>query len=255
MKKIVQFIFLGCLAFSSKAQLQAGFNYSMAIPLKEMNHNINLTHSLVMDARYQFKGAAKNFWVGSQLGAGIYAMNTEKETYQFGNGETTEANVRFTSQVFNAHLVAGADLLSNTAFIPYVTAKGGVSNFYTRIYIPDPSDEGSCKPLENKNVYKDATWSAGLGGGVKIAGDKIVKHLHSKDVWFDLSVNYLTGGSVSYLNAKHVMDDNTNPDVKTYNLTFVHVTTNEIHQHKVAEIFTSRINQLDIKLGLFVKLK
>ncbi len=256
MRKIIQFIFLCCFVFSAKAQLQAGFNYSMAVPQKEMANNINLTHSIVTDIRYQFKGAAKNFWVGSQFGFGLYAMKTQKEVYQFGNGETTEANVRFTSNIFNTHLIVGADLLSNTAFIPYVTAKGGLSKFYSKVYIPDPSDGGSCKPLENKNVYKDANWSAGFGAGVKIAGNKIVKELHRNDFWLDFSVNYLTGGSVNYLNAKHVMDDNnTNTGSKSYNVTFVHITTNEIHQHKVAEIFTSRIDQLDIKLGLFVKLR
>jgi hypothetical protein len=51
-------------------------------------------------------------------------------------------------------------------------------------------------------------------------------------------------------------NDNTAPtaDSKGYNVTFVNVTTNEIHQHQVAELLTSRINQIDLKLGLLFRL-
>jgi len=256
MKKFVHFVLMSSMAVSAKAQLESSFSYAMAIPLKEMAHNINLTHSGVADIRYQFKKTAKQFWVGTQFGYGLYAMKTQKQTYQFDNGAVTEANVRFTSNVFNSHLTAGADLLSGKAITPYIIIKGGISKFYTKVYIPDPNEDGSCKPLENKNVYKDAAWSTGMGAGVKIAGNKIFKKVHSDDWWIDLSANYLTGGTLNYLNVKHLVEnnDNTTPDPKGFDVTFVNVTTNEIHQHQVAEILTSRINQLDIKLGLFVHL-
>ncbi|HEV8283307.1 MAG TPA: hypothetical protein VGQ09_03300 [Chitinophagaceae bacterium] len=256
MKKNLLFISIVCITICANAQFQAGFNYSMAIPLKEMGKNINLTHSAVVDFRYQFKKTAKNFWLGTQLGAGVYAIKTQRQLYQFSNGSTTEADVRFTSNIINAHLIAGTDLVQSKPITPYVVAKGGLSGFYTGVYIPDPDDQGSCKPLENKNIYKDETWSAGVGAGVKIAGSKIFKKVHSDDWWIDLSANYLTGGTVNYLNVKHLMEhnDDTNFDPKGFNVSFVNVSTNEVHQHQVAEVYTSRINQLDIKLGILVRL-
>jgi hypothetical protein len=228
----------------------------MAIPLKEMGKNINLTHSLVADIRYRLKGEARNFWVGTQLGLGVYAITNQEQLYQFSNGSTTEAKVNFTSNIFNAHVIGGADFNREKNITPYITAKGGLSNFYTRVYIPDPNDQGSCKPLENKNVYKDVTWSAGVGAGLRIAGNEIFKKSHSRNWWVDFSTNYLTGGSVNYLNVKHMMEhnDNTSFDPKGYNVTFVNLTTNEIHQHEVAEVYTSPINQLDIKLGILFRL-
>ena len=244
------------IATCMNAQFQSSLSYSMAIPLKEMGHNINLTHSAVGDVRYQFQKGIKNLWVGTQLGLGVYAMEHQQQTYQYSNGATTEANVNFTSNIFNAHMVVGVDLRHSKMVIPYVFVKGGMSDFYTRIYVPDPNDDDGCKPLENKNVYKDATWSGGLGGGFKIAGNEILKKSGSQNWWIDFSTSYLVGGTVNYLNVKHLMDhnDNTNYDPKGYNISFVNVTTNEIHQHQVAEVHTSRINQLDIKLGLLFRL-
>jgi hypothetical protein len=258
MKKTLLSALVGCTAVCANAQFETGFSYSMAIPLKEMAHNINLTHSGVADLRYHFKKSASNFWVGTQFGLGVYAVTNQDQTYQYSNGSTTEATVNFTSNIFNAHAIAGIDLLTDKPVTPYITIKGGISNFYTRIYIPDPNDQDGCKPLENKNVYKDATWSTGVGAGVKIPGSTIVKKGCSKDWWIDFSTTLITGGTVNYLNVKHLMDHNDNTsntaDAKGYNVTFVNVTTNEIHQHEVAELLTSRINQLDMKLGVFFRL-
>jgi hypothetical protein len=162
--------------------------------------------------------------------------------------------VNFTSNIFNYHAITGIDLTTGKPVTPYVSIKGGGSKFYTRVYIPDPNDQDGCKPLENKNVYKDATWSAGMGAGVKISGNAILKKTCSH-WWIDFSTNYLTGGTISYLNVHHLMEhnDNTTVDEKGYNLTFVNVSTNEIHKHQVAELFTSRIDQLDLKLGILFR--
>jgi len=256
MKKILHCLLIACLGTGANAQFESSFNYSMAIPLKEMAHNINLTHSGVADIRYHFKKAAKNFWAGAQFGLGVYAITNQEQTYTFANGSTTDANVNFTSNIFNAHAIAGIDLTIGKPVTPYVTIKGGGSKFYTRVYIPDPNDQDGCKPLENKNVYKDATWSAGVGAGVKISGSVIFKKSCSKNWWIDFSTNYLTGGTINYLNVKHLIEhsDDTTPDAKGFNLTFVNVSTNEVHKHQVAELLTSPISQLDLKLGILFRL-
>lgn len=258
MKKNLLSVILACVSIFANAQLEANFSYSMAIPVKEMGHNINLTHSGVADVRYHFKKAADKLWVGAQFGLGVYAITNQDQTYQFANGSTTQTNVNFTSDVFNSHAIAGIDLVSGKPVTPYITAKGGFSKFYTRIYIADPNDQDGCKPLESKSVYKDCTWSAGAGAGLKISGSAIVKKGCSNNWWIDFSANYLTGGTLNYLNVAHLTEhnDNTTPttDSKGYNVTFVNVTTNEIHEHQVAELLTSRINQIDLKLGVLFRL-
>ncbi|HET9823834.1 MAG TPA: hypothetical protein VFP87_00795 [Chitinophagaceae bacterium] len=255
MKKIVHGLLIICVGIDASAQFETGISYSMAIPLREMGKNINLTHSGVADLRYHFKHA-QNFWVGAEFAIGVYAIKSQEQQYQFSNGDITDAKVNFTSNVFNAHVTAGADLLRDKAIIPYVSVKGGLSNFYTKVFIPDPGDNGSCKPLENKNVYKDNMFSAGFSAGAKIRGSKIFRKSQWDNWWIDLSATDLVGGTISYLNVKHLMpfNENTNYDSKGYNVTFVNLTTNEVHQHQVAQVYTSPINQLDLKLGVFFRL-
>jgi hypothetical protein len=252
MKKFLLPAISAIFCLFSQAQFQGNISYNMSVPLKEMADNINLTHSMFFDMRYKFNNSP--LWLGSQFGIGTYAETTERQTYTFSSGETTEADVRFSSNVMNLHMVAGIDLVSKGSVIPYVNIKGGYSQFFTCIYIPDPSDDGGCKALENKNVFKDGAWSTGAGAGIKIPLNKLVKDKFGFNTWIDFSAGYLVGGEISYINAKKLMNDDPNSNPKPFNVTFVHVATNELHQHKVAEVFTSRINQLDLKLGILFKL-
>ena len=256
MKKIVHVLLFAAITISSNAQFETNFSYSMAIPLRDMGENINLTHSAVADIRYHFKKSTNWLWVGTEYGMGVYAVKNQKQLYQFSNGATTEAKVNFTSNVFNAHAIVGADLMPGKPITPYFVAKAGVSNFFTTVYVADPNDPDGCKPLENRNVFKDLTWSAATGAGVKIAMNKIFKKSKSDHWWLDFSTNYLFGGTVSYLNVKHLqkVDDNTTPDPKGFNLSFLNIQTNEVHEHQVAEIFSSAVSQLDLKLGILVRL-
>jgi hypothetical protein len=256
MKKIVHFFFFAAITISCSAQFETNLSYSMAIPFGEMGDNIDLTHSAVADIRYHFKKSTNWLWVGTEYGIGVYAVKNQKQLYQYSNGTTTEATVNFTSNVFNAHAIVGADLMPGKPITPYFVVKGGLSNFFTSVYIADPNDPDGCKPLENRNVFKDLTWSAAAGAGVKIAMKKIFKKSNSDRWWLDFSANYLTGGPVSYLNVKHLqsVDNNTTPDAKGYNVSFVNLQTNDVHEHQVAEIFSSKVNQLDIKLGLLIRL-
>jgi hypothetical protein len=89
---------------------------------------------------------------------------------------------------------------------------------------------------------------------MKILLSKLVKEKFGYNTWIDFSVGYLAGGELNYINSKKLMNDEPNPNAKPYNVTFVHLSTNELHQHKVAELFTSRINQLDLRLGILFKL-
>jgi uncharacterized protein YdeI (BOF family) len=245
-------VFSGITAF---AQIQTGYSYSLAIPQGRLAENINLTHSAVLDVSYKFHKNPK-LRTGIQLGWGSYAQKKEDQHYEFRDGSSTDVKVTFNSNIFNGHIVTTYDLLSNTSVIPYVSARTGLSKFYTKIYIPDPDDAGSCRPLENKNLFKDATWSAGGGAGARMNANKIFKKSKYDKLWLDFSVNYLTGGNVEYLNVKHLQHpDATEQDAKDFNVRFVNITTNELHEHYVSKVLSSRISQLDMKLGLVLSLQ
>lgn len=236
------------------SQFAINGSYSMAIPRGKMNDYINLTHSFSGQGVYHLP-ALKQAWVGAQLGLGLYAHKRERQTYQFGNGSTTVTNVNFSSNVFNGHAVIGYDLLKEGKVVPYLTARAGITNFFTRIYIEDPHDIDGCRPLDSKNVFSDATFSAGAGIGFKLDGQKLFKSRGNK--WaLDISVNYLAGGVLNYINVRHLQNDapvNDNPK-QEFMVKFINISTNEIHEHKVAEVYTSKLKQLDIRAGVTYRL-
>lgn len=251
MKRLLLLSSLLLFSIAVFAQFDITGGYSMALPQGKMNDYINLTHSGFVRGIYRLPGN-KSLWIGADLSLGSYAQKTERQTYQFTNGATTETNVRFSSNVFNGHAVVGYDLIKQGSIIPYITAKAGLSNFYTSIYIEDPHDADGCKPLDNKNVYGDVTFSGGAGAGVRLDGKGIFKS-HSNNWAIDLSVNYLKGGTLDYLNVRHLQDNSTSSG-KEFSVKFVNVTTNEIHEHKVAEVYTSKLSQVDIRIGFVFKL-
>ena len=254
MQRILFFLLPVLSGLTAFSQIEAGYRYSLTIPQGKLADNINLTHSVVIDVAYRFHHLQK-LRTGIQLGWGTYAQKKEDQHYEFRDGSTTDVEVRFSSNVFNAHAFTSYDLISGKKIIPYVSARGGLSKFYTKIYIPDPDDAGSCRPLENKNVFKDATWSAGGGAGARMNANTIFKMNKCDRLWLDFSVNYLTGGNVEYLNVKNLQHpDAMEQDAKDFNVRFVNISTNEMHEHHVTRVMNSRINQLDLKLGLVLSL-
>jgi hypothetical protein len=242
----------------SKKGLELGGSYSMAVPLKDMASNINLTHSLSGQFNKRFTHF-QQAWVGLQIGVGQYASKTIPQTYYFLNS-TTRTKARFSSNVLNLHAATGLELTNRGNVIPYITAKAGLSNFYSSLYIEDPNDLDGCKPLENKNLINDATFSYGGGFGVRINADKIFKE-NNRNWWIDLSANYLGGGPISYINTKHLQNhDNTTPPStgkgvkKDLNVTFINIQSSETHEHKIAEVYTTRINQLDVRIGIVYRI-
>jgi hypothetical protein len=258
---VMKFIFtllLGFLFFSANSQ-QWKFTtgYSLGIPRQEMSKNIQPAHSLQTGVLYQFPGELKRLSLGFEFGIGIYAHETIDQTFQFDNNTTTVLPVDYSSNVFNANIHARFNLLSDKNYIiPYVNAKGGLYNFYSSIYIGDPEDANGCHALEQENIMNDKTmyWSA--GGGLQINTGIFSKHKHSSKVMIDISANTIRGGEISYINTKHLMDApaTTDPDAKPLNVQFINASTQSIHEHKVAQVYTSPLRMLEFRAGVTISL-
>lgn len=245
---LITFFLLSVVTLFAQFEITGG--YSIAIPRGKLNDYINLTHSVALRGIYRLPVNPK-VWLGTDLSIGTYAQKTEQQTYQFTNGITTTTNVRFSSNVFNGHMETGYDFISQRKIVPYVTVKAGLSNFYSSIYIEDPHDADGCRPLDNKNVFGDVTFSYGAGAGFRLDGKQFFKS--SSHNWaIDFSVTYLTGGTLDYLNVRHLQDNAASS--KEFMVKFVNVTTNEIHEHKVAEVYTSKLKQIDVRLGFVYRL-
>ena len=255
--KFISTLLLCFLFFSANSQQwKLTSSYSLGIPRQDMSKNIQPAHSLQAGVLYQLPGALKRLSAGLELGIGMYADKRIKQTFQFDNNTSAIVPVDYSSNVFNANLQGRLNLLSDKNYIiPYMNAKGGFYKFFSTVYIDDPNDPAGCHALDQETIMKDNTmyWSA--GGGLEINPAIFSKHRHSR-VMIDINANTIHGGMISYINTKHLMDaqDINISGGKPLNVQFINATTQTIHEHTVAQVYTSSLCMLEFRAGITVML-
>ena len=221
-----------------------------------MEKNIQPVHSLQGGILYQLKHV-KQLSVGIELGIGSYASKRIEQTFQFDNNIAAVVPVNYNSNEFNANGLVRLNLLSDKYFVvPYVNVKAGVYNLFSTIYIDDPGDAGGCQALEQKTIMNDKTlyWSA--GGGLQIDPAIFSKNKRSGNVLIDISANTIHGGTMNYINTRHLTDAQTlnDPGGKPLQVKFINASTQQIHEHTVAQVFTSSLRLLEFRAGVIIKL-
>lgn len=264
MKKfyLLPFITFTCLAVN--AQFKFGASYSLSMPQGQMGDNIRPVHSLNISGLFFPKGICDRFSIGAELGIGNYAYVSKEQDLRFSDGSGIKTDVIYASNVFNAALLMRANLVAKGKVIPYVNARGGISNFFSNITVGDPEDQSSCEALERKNIIKDNTLFAAYGGGIQLDLSLFARKEKPGNYLIDISVNKIRGGRLDYINTKdiqsHVETDPNNPTQPTsgkgepLNIQFINITTRTIHEHQVAELYNSPLRMLDIRIGMLFKL-
>ncbi len=247
------------LSFISSSQSYLTTGFSLAIPREQLADNIGALQSVAAGYMYKLPGKLDRVLIGAEMNWGLYA-NTEKlQTFNFGSGGTTQTWVYYSSYAVQGGLTGRILLLKNKLVEPYVSGKLGYSLFYSNIFVEDPHDEDGCKPLQQKNLISDGTLMAGYGGGVMINTGLFSKNKQHGNSWIDLSINKVNGGTLDYINTKKLIDADAPPtagtDGKALNIRFINATTQEIHEHQVAEVYRTPLRMLDIKLSLLFKLE
>ncbi|HEY6503879.1 MAG TPA: hypothetical protein VIZ28_07895 [Chitinophagaceae bacterium] len=257
--KFISTLLLCSLFFSaSSQQWKLISSYSLGLPREEMGKNIQPAHSLQVGLLHKLPGSLKQLSVGLELGIGAYANERIEQTFQFGNNTASVVPVNYSSNVFNTNLQVRFNLLSDKHYIiPYINAKGGLYNFFSTIVVEDPDDPDGCHALQRDNIINDKTmyWSA--GGGLQIDAGMFSKQKeHRSRVLIDISANTIRGGTLDYINTKHLLDDQpvSDPESKPLNVQFINANTQEIHEHKVAQVYTSPLRMLEFRAGVTVLL-
>jgi hypothetical protein len=259
MKKNVLLALLVILSATAGAQVQVGINYGYSLPAGDMKQHLNRVHNFAAEAMYFIPATRNKLGVGIEWRYGNYASLTREQTYVFTDGSSTRTDVRFNSNISNINLSTRYNIAEKNGFIPYLSLKGGYQLFYTSVYVEDPADPGDCIPLEEKNVFKDHTFSASLGAGLQVDLQRLFKKMPEDYCWLNFSTNYTLGGNLRYLNVRNMQDHNhvsgTN-DAKPddFTIRFVNVTTQNIHEHKVAQVHQSPIQLLEFRVGFAVRL-
>jgi hypothetical protein len=256
--KILSTLFISCLlCFTAMSQgLKFTGDYSLGLPQQKMAQNIQAIHSMNIGGLYQLPGQLKNLSVGLDLGVGVYAHKKITQTFNFDANTSTDVPVNYNSNVFNANLQTRYQLLDEKRhmIVPYINAKAGLYNIYSNVNIEDPNDPDGCQPLDKKNLINDKTMYWGAGAGFQINPSLFSKRKNDGPVKIDLSINTIYGGKIDYINTKHLNDEQDIPQTggKPLLVKFINVSTQDIHQHKVAQVYTSALRILEIRAGIIL---
>jgi len=247
-------IFSYSLSFSQQWKFTTGYNLSLM--QQEMKENIQPAHGLQTGVLYQVP-SLKRLSVGLEIGVGSYANKQVDQTFQFDNNTSAVVPVNYTSNVFNANLQTRINLVDETKFvvIPYINAKAGLYNFFSNIYIEDPHDPLGCRALESENIINDKTlyWSA--GGGLQVDLGYFSKKKRRNSILLDLAANVIRGGTIDYINTKDLVEvQDATPLSKPVSVEFINASTQSIHEHAVAQLYTSTLRMLEIRAGVVINL-
>jgi hypothetical protein len=227
--------------------------YSLSAPQQQLGDNIKPLHSLAAGMMYKLPGALSRVQAGIDLSIGSYASTRKKQTFNFGNGTSTETWVNYSSNVWQASITGKVFILQNKKAMPYVSGKAGYTSFYSNIYIEDPKDPGGCKALQKRTLIKDGTISAGYGGGLQLGWSLFGKKVKKENKYIDISIHKISGSNIDYINTKKLIDASNPPtgtNGKPLNVQFINATTQQIHEHEVAEVYTTPLRMLECKISM-----
>lgn len=250
-----------CLLFTltTFSQFTLSSGYSLSKPQQKMAGNINSLHSLSLGGLYRFPGKLNRVQAGIDFGFGIYATEKKLQTFNFGNGTSTQTWVNYSSNVTQGNLVTRISLFKEQLVNPYVSGKVGYTAFYSNIFIEDPHDPLGCRALDQRNLISDGVITASYGGGVAVNIDVFGKANRVNDVYIDLSVNNVRGGNINYINTRKLVDGNnpapTDSEGKPLNVTFVNASTQELHEHQVAEVYSTPLRMLEFKIAAVFRIR
>lgn len=239
-------------SFSSFSQFSYTIGYTLGVPKEQMATNIKAAHGLSTGLYFQLPGALSRVQAGMDIGYSTYASTRKKQTFNFDNGSSTETWVNYSSNIFQTNLVSKVMIIQDKKLMPYLSGKVGYTSFFSNIYIEDPHDQGGCKALDKKTLIKDGTFSAGYGGGIQLDWSLFSKRTEKGRRYIDISVNKISGSNIDYINTKKLVDA-ANPPVgtngKPLNVKFINATTQEIHEHQIAEVYNSPLKLLEFKVN------
>jgi hypothetical protein len=90
------------------------------------------------------------------------------QQYDLDDGTTADMEVTVSNAFANFLLAGRYNIIKEGKFQPYLSAKGGYSNYRTDLNIYDPDDNDHCEPLESDLLQRDGTLIGSLGGGFRL---------------------------------------------------------------------------------------
>ena len=248
---------LGSYCFSQKAEL--GLYVPIDLPNKTNMPKMSTAGGFGVSFGYSPLFLTP-FYIEAKTSFSNYSSQNLQQTYQFDDGSQTITNVSYSSgmskYLLGAKTMIGQDFRAVRGFI---TPQIGLASMRTKIVIADPQDADGCQPLD-RNVSQRFT-GAIYGGeiGAEIALEKLFRKItieNAHKLYFSMS--YLRGmNHFEYVNVKYMQDEvhntmTTHPK-GDINASFINVYTNNIHEHKIAELYHTPFEMIGINFGYIVR--
>jgi hypothetical protein len=195
---------------------------------------------------------------------GLYSSRTMQQTYVFDSTSSTTTDVTYGSHMNRLNFGTKVFLTHEyRAIRPFITPQIGYAFMKTKIVIADPADEDDCKALDRRTTQRYSGFTYGAEAGVEISMDKLFKNVSSENKHrLYASVTFMNSfNTFEYVNVKHMQDHDhaamtggggspaVSGDDREVTTQFINVSTNQIHEHKIAELYRTNLQFWGLNIG------
>lgn len=229
-----------------------GLNYVYTAPLGSMKNNIRQGNGITLAA-----GAftpSNRFSIGIEVNYTQYGYDETRQQFDLDDGTTADMEIAVTNSFFNFMAYGRYYLVTEGNFQPYLSAKGGYSHYRTDLSIYDPDEDDHCQPVESDLLQRDGTLIGSVGAGVRMDFSKILKKATPGRFYLDFNTNITQGGTVRYMNTDAPMHHHPDHDATGVEAEFLNTQTQVVHKHHVGTLYSSPVQMLDFRLGVFFKI-
>lgn len=256
MKRSISFLMLLISACGfSQQRSQVGLYVPVQIPDKSTMSFMSTNGGIGISGGYSpFYGSP--FYLELKAGWGSYSATTLSQIYEFSDGTQTTTNVSYTSSMH--HYLIGTKVMLNRdhrLIRAFITPGIGLVNMRSKVVVAEPMDQDQCQPLERKITQRDAGFAYSGEIGMEINMSRMFNYA-SEDTPHKLILSATYLGSqrhFEYVNIKYmeneVHDMNTHPNPEDLNAKFINVSTNNIHEHKIAEVYHTPLSMWGFNIG------
>lgn len=257
MKKLITSItivfVIGSTATAQRWSPEWGLNYVYTEPLGSMKHNIRQGNGV--NISFNMLTPSSRFSIGAEIQYTQYGFDKSMQQYDMDDGTTADMRVTVTNAFTNFLLAGRYYLIKDGKFQPYLSAKGGYSNYRTDLGIYDPDDSDNCEPVESDMLQRDGTLIGSFGAGFRLDFATMIKKMKPGQLFVDFSSNVTQGGSVRYMNTDAPSHHPTNHNATdAVTAEFINTQTQVVHSHHVGTLYSSPVQLLDFHLGVHYRL-
>jgi len=230
-----------------------GLNYVHTEPLGSMKANMRQGNGVNFD--FAMVTPSKRFSVGIEVQFTQYGFDKSIRQFDMDDGTTADMNVSVSNTFANFLLAGRYYIINQGKFQPYLSAKGGYSNYRTDLSIYDPNDDDNCEPVESDLLQRDGTLIGSFGAGIRLDFSTMIKKIKPSKLFVDFSSSVTQGGSVRYMNTDAPVNHPPNhTTADAVNAEFINTQTQVVHAHHVGSLYSSPVQLFDFKVGVSYRL-